>query len=242
MRIAFILGNYPTEQRRIREEAAKSYAGPGLEIGTISIPFTPFEGITPAEIQQAAPYFHAAFCQAEDEGYDAAVPLGMLDLGVDGARSLVDIPVIAPFEATLHVAAQFGDRLGIVCYTEEGIPKAMRHARLYGLESKVGGYESSGVVLHEMNDRKTQMIDTFLSAARRLITQHGVDVIIPGGISQCPIHMKPDWLSEQLGVPVVEGIGAPIRMAALAAGLGLKHSRKRWPKSTSRPKCERGAS
>jgi hypothetical protein len=42
-------------------------------------------------------------------------------------------------------------------------------------------------------------------------------------------------LSQELGVPVVEGIGAPIRMAALMAGLGLKHSRKRWPKSSARP-------
>jgi len=38
-------------------------------------------------------------------------------------------------------------------------------------------------------------------------------------------------LQEQLGVPVVEGFGAPIRMAALLASLGLKQSRVRWPKS-----------
>ena len=57
--------------------------------------------------------------------------------------------------------------------------------------------------------------------------------IIPMGITQCPVHIKPDWLQEQLGVPVVEGIGAPIRMAAMLAGLGLKQSRVRWPKSRS---------
>jgi len=56
-------------------------------------------------------------------------------------------------------------------------------------------------------------------------------VIIPMGISQCPVHIDPKWLQEQLGVPVVEGFGAPIRVAALLAGLGLKQSRVRWPKS-----------
>ena len=40
-------------------------------------------------------------------------------------------------------------------------------------------------------------------------------------------------LQERFGVPVVEGFGAPIRMAALLAGLGLKHSRVRLPKSRS---------
>ena len=29
-------------------------------------------------------------------------------------------------------------------------------------------------------------------------------------MSQCPVHIKPDWLSKELGVPVVEGItGVP---------------------------------
>ena len=63
----------------------------------------------------------------------------------------------------------------------------------------------------------------------------GADVIIVHGITQCPVHMKPDRLAQELGVPVVEGIGAPIRMAAMLAGLGLRHSRKRWPKSSARP-------
>ena len=52
------------------------------------------------------------------------------------------------------------------------------------------------------------------------------DYPVPGAI-------RPDWLQERFGVPVVEGFGAPIRMAALLAGLGLKHSRVRWPKSRS---------
>ena len=75
----------------------------------------------------------------------------------------------------------------------------------------------------------------FIVAGRSLIDDDGADVIIVHGITQCPVHLKPDRLSQELGVPVVEGIGAPIRMAAMMAGLGLKHSRKRWPKSNARP-------
>jgi allantoin racemase len=74
-------------------------------------------------------------------------------------------------------------------------------------------------------------VQNFVDEAKRLIGL-GAEVIIPMGISQCPVHIEPKWLQEQLGVPVVEGFGAPIRMAALLAGLGLKQSRVRWPKST----------
>jgi Asp/Glu/hydantoin racemase len=76
------------------------------------------------------------------------------------------------------------------------------------------------------------VVENFVNEAKRLIKQ-GAEVIIPMGISQCPVHIKPDWLQDQLGVPVVEAIGAPIRMAALLAGLGLKQSRVRWPKSSA---------
>ena len=40
-------------------------------------------------------------------------------------------------------------------------------------------------------------------------------------------------LADKLGLPVVEGIGAPIRFAAMMASLGLRHSRVRWAKSQS---------
>src|SRR5437016_14320931 len=56
-------------------------------------------GVQTCALPILAPYFHAAYLQAEREGYDAAVPLGTLDLGVDGGRSLVDIPIVGPCEA-----------------------------------------------------------------------------------------------------------------------------------------------
>ena len=74
-----------------------------------------------------------------------------------------------------------------------------------------------------------------VEVGKELRDMDGADVIIVHGITQCPVHMRPDWLTKELGVPVVEGIGAPIRMAAMLAGLRLKHSRKRWPKSNARP-------
>ena len=235
IRVAFIIGDYPPAERRLREDVAKSYSTADVEVGIISVAPSPFGGLTPAEIQMVAPYFHAAFLQAEREGYDAAVPLGTLDLGVDGGRSLVDIPVVAPCEAMFHIAAQLGDRFGIICYHESTIPRQITQTRLYGMESWIAGRRASGFRLKDIGANKDTMIANFMAAARSLIEEDGADVILPHGITQCPVHIKPDWLAKELGVPVVEGIGAPIRMAAMLAGLGLKHSRKRWPKSNAKP-------
>src|SRR5262249_4501475 len=105
IRVAFMIGEYPPEQRRLREEVAKSYSSSEVEVGILSVKPSPYGGLTPAEIQLVAPYFHAAFLEAEREGYDAAVPLGTLDLGVDGGRSLVEIPIIGPGQALVPLPA-----------------------------------------------------------------------------------------------------------------------------------------
>jgi allantoin racemase len=236
VRVAFAIGDYPPQERRIREDVAKSYASAEVEVGIVSVAASPYNGLGPAEIQLVAPYYHSAYLEAERLGFDAVVPLGMLDLGVDGGRSLVDIPVIAPCEATFHVAAQLGDRFGIVCYHPAVIPRQRTQTKAYGMESWVAGRRASGYHLREIADNKDKMISAFVAAARQLIDEDGADVIIAHGVSQCPVHISPDWLTKELGVPVVEGIGAPIRMAALLAGLGLRHSRKRWPKSKATPR------
>ena len=236
IKVAFVIGDYPPEQLRLREDVAKSYSSADVEVGIISVPARPFDGLTPAEIQGAAPIFHEAFRQAEREGYDAVVPLGMLDIGVEGGRSAVDIPVIAPLQAVLHVAAQVGEHFGVVCYHPSAMPRHRAQCIAYGMENFIAGRRASGFYVQHIAANKDRMIELFLMAARALIEEDGADVIIPQGITQCPVQMKPQWLSEQLGVPVVEGIGAPIRLAALLAGLGLKQSRVRWQKQGSQPR------
>jgi allantoin racemase len=232
VKVAYVVGNYPPKERKEREDAALAHASADVEVGIISVKADPYiHGMSPTEIQLAAPAFIEAFREAERAGYDAVVPLGVLDLGVDGGRSAVDIPVIAPLEAILHVASLLGDRFGLIVYDETFIPWTRAMVRNYGMENKIAGWRATEISLPDMTANHDAVITNFVAAARSLIERDGAEVILPLGISQCPIHIKPDWLMDQLSVPVVEGIGAPIRFAAMLAGLGLRHSRKRWPKS-----------
>jgi allantoin racemase len=236
LRVAFIIGDYPPEQFELRRQAALRNASADIEVGILRVPARPFDGLTPAEIQGASSLFHEAYREAERQGYHAVVPLGMLDLGVEGGRSAVDIPVIGPLQAVLHVAAQVGEHFGVVCYHPSAMPRHRAQCIALGMEGFIAGRRASGVYLQHIADNKQKMIDSFLQAARDLIDKDGADVIIPQGITQCPVQMDPAWLSRELGVPVVEGIGAPIKMAALLASLGLSQSRVRWQKAGSQPK------
>jgi allantoin racemase len=234
VKVAFIIGDYPPAEKKRRADVAQSYASKDVEVGILSVPAEPYiRGLSPAEIQMAATAFIKTFVQAEKEGYDAVVPLGMLDLGVDGGRSAVSIPVIGPCEACLHVASILGDRFIAMTYNDGLIPMTQAIVRRYGMEHKVVGWGSVGFELPDIAANHDQVVENFVKGAKALLKQHGGDVVIPMGITQCPIHIKPDWLSKELGVPVVEGIGAPIRLAGMLAGLKLTHSRQRWMKSPS---------
>ena len=233
IRVAFCVGQYPGMERQRRIDCAKSYATAEVEIGILDIPASPYTdaGLGPAGTQAVHPLLHKVFVQAEREGYDAVVPLGMLDLGIDGGRCLVDIPVIGPAHACLHVAALLGDRFGMICYQPAAIAQHKHQIREYGMEHFLAGFRSVDMPNNAMAKNHDRLVETFVREARRLIREDGADVIIPHGISQCPVHIKPDWLAKELGVPVVEGIGAPIRVAAMLVGLGYTQSRIRWPKA-----------
>ncbi|WP_421988813.1 aspartate/glutamate racemase family protein [Roseococcus sp.] len=232
VRVAFVIGDYPEEEFRKREAAALSYATSDLQIGIVRAAATPFvHGLTPAEVQLAAPSFIAAYREAEREGYDAVVPLGTLDLGVDGGRSVVDIPVIAPTEAMLHVASLLGDRFGAVVYHDNLIPMLRAIVRRHGMEDKMAGWRATGFDLPDISANAAAMGEAFVQVARKLVREDGCDVILAMGVTQCPVLLDPAWVERQVGVPVVEGIGAPLRMAGMLASLGLRHSRVRWRRS-----------
>jgi len=234
VRIAFVIGTYPPEEQARREAVAISYATADIEIGIIRVSASPYvKDVGATEIELAAPAFIEAYREAQKQGYDAAVPLGFLDIGINGGRSAVDIPVVGACQSALHLGLQLGDRLGMVVYSPDLIPVMRTIVRRYGLEQHVVGIAHSGFELTEIARHKDAMAEQFLISARSLIETAGAEVIIAAGITQCPVHMKADWLSAQLGVPVIEGIGASIRMAALLAGLSLRHSRLRWPASSS---------
>jgi allantoin racemase len=231
IRVAFVVGEYPPEERKRREDAALAYSSAEVEVGIVSVKATPyFLGNAPDLLGVAVPPFLDAFREAERQGYDAVVPLGTLDLGVDAGRCVVDIPVVGPSESMLHIASMLGRRFGIIMYDDFVIPLGYRMVERFHMVDKVVGWRTCGFELPDIIANRDQVVSRFVENARELV-KLGADVILPMGITQCPVHIKPDWLMQELGVPVVEGIGAPIRLAAMLVSLKLNYSRAYWPKS-----------
>src|SRR5215510_12539178 len=115
IRVAFVIGGYPPEEHKRRADVALSYSTPEIQVGIVDVAASPyFYGMTPAEIQLVASAFIESFKRAEKEGYDAVVPFGILELGIDGGKPAVNIPVLGPSEKALHIASLLGDRFVLI--------------------------------------------------------------------------------------------------------------------------------
>ena len=210
-RVAFVIGDYPPEELKRRADTALSYSSPEVEVGIVRVKATPyFIGNAPDLLGIAVPPFIEAFRDAEKQGYDAVVPLGTLDLGVDAGRSAVDIPVVGPSKSMLHIASMLGRRFGIMMYHDFVLPLGYRMVEQFNMMPKVVGWRTCGFELPDIIANRERVVSKFVDSARELV-KLGADVILPMGITQCPVHIKPDFLMKELGVPVVEGIGAPIQ-------------------------------
>lgn len=229
IKVAFAVGEYPEPERERRCAVARSFSTSEFEVGIVPVRATPLVGsFTPAHIQIAAGPFIDAFRQAEADGYDAVVPLGVMDIGVDGGKSAVRIPVVGPAEAMLHTAAMIGERFGLIAYHDGQIPVLRAIVRRYGMESWIAGIRTTGFKLHQLKENSDASVERFIECGRRLVSEDGAEVILAMGISQCPFYIGAAEAGEKIGVPVVEGIGTPLRMAAMLAGLGLTQSPVRW--------------
>ena len=64
---------------------------------------------------------------AEQNGYDAVIQSNNFEHGVEASRLAVRIPVLGLCRTTVHVAANFADRIGIAFAVKEGQTRVIDH-------------------------------------------------------------------------------------------------------------------
>src|SRR4029434_8339326 len=114
-------------------------------------------------------------------GYDAVVPLGTLDLGVDAGRCVVDIPVVGPSESMLHIASMLGRRFGIIMYDDFVIPLGYRMVERFHMIDKVVGWRTCGFELPDIIANRDQVGSRIVDYARELVRLRAY-VLLPNSI------------------------------------------------------------
>ena len=161
-----------------------------------------------------APMCKAAM-EAEKEGIDAITVACADDPGIRILRTLVDIPVLGEFEATIHLASTLGHKFGILVWpTRPYMARNENLIRLYGLEAKAipnpmepciepGPTAEREIVLKGYTDPKGFVQKHFVRGAQNLI-KRGAEVIVMGstGIS---------LIAENAGFSKLEELDIPLK-------------------------------
>ena len=161
--------------------------------------------------------------RAEKEGYDAYLIGNITDAGLREARELVNIPVLAFSETSMHIASIMGASFGLVAIAERWIPRLRENVERYGLSSKLAGIEvmqTSPLDLRKAfrdEARRQDVIARFTSAAEKLIAK-GAEVLIPAG-GEVGVFVSEAGLFELDRTPVVNGVFELVKMGEMAVKL-----------------------
>lgn len=231
MRIMVIMGEYPAEEAERRRQAVLKCASPGTQIEFEVVRGTFFKrSNSQANALTVAPLVGESAQKAEAQGFEAVVPFGTLDVGVELARNLVRIPVVGAGQSVLHLSAQLSDRLGVVSYEDKSIPFMRKNMRAWGVDHYVVAIRAINIPLADSTKERASMRERFIDAARYLIDQAGAEVIVPMGVTMVPVHYPAADFSAELGVPVLDALAASIQTAEMMARMGVTHSAKTYPR------------
>lgn len=210
MRIQIINPNTTAAFTALSLAAGRAVAAAGTEvlasqpaIGTPSVECSVDEAL-------AAVGIVAEVLAGETRGVDGYVIACFGDTGLEAAREAARGPVVGMTEAALYTAALIAPAFSIVTLprrTRIFAERAVWHA---GLERRCVSIRAIDVDVLDCEDETQRVYDAFVAEARRAIDEDHAEAILLGCAGLEPLVTR---LEAALGVPIVEGVAAAVKMA-----------------------------
>jgi len=163
---------------------------------------------------------------AEKEGYDAVMIDCVLDGPLEILREKLNIPVIGPMEASMHLASILGRKFSIVGPTGKIEFLFRENAKKYGLEDKLASVRDIGITYEELYTKpKKEIREALLGQCKKALDEDGADTIILGCTSLIGYD---EWLKKQLNVPVIAPANLAVKMLELLLDLKLTQSKRAY--------------
>jgi len=189
-------------------EAARKAASPGTEILCESAPGAPTFIETSRDEALCAPGMMELVSRHGDA--DAFLIACTCDPNLDVLREMTDSPVVGAGESSMLFALPLGARFSVIQTTEGSVQSKRELVRKYGLQDRC----SSVRPIREHGEEPLE--ERLLEAARIARDCDGAEVVTLGCAGLAGLDRR---LEEALGMPVIDGITAGVRLAeALAAG------------------------
>lgn len=221
MRILVINPNTTQAMTDAIAESARRYASPGTEI----IPLTATFGADGIDCNFES-YISAVAVMdlvATYEGdFDGVVMAGFGEHGRDGVQEIVSVPVIDICEASAYIAQLVGRTYSVVTTLDRSIASIEDRLLLAGLSARCASVRATGLSTLELDEQPERAFHAIVEQARHAVEVDRAEVICLGCGGMAGLD---EAISAELGVPVVDGVAAGVRLVEAVVGMGLKTSK-----------------
>jgi allantoin racemase len=166
---------------------------------------------------------------AQDDGYDAVCIDTMSDSGMSALRSVLDIPVISPGRASFLTALMFANNFSVLTQWDPWKGLYTKTLKEYGLDRHCVSIRSPNIppdVSNLLGGKEEDVFPKLLTTAEQCIADCAEALCL----GSTTMHQSHAWLAERLPVPIINPGPLTYKLAEMALALGLKQSRKTYPK------------
>jgi allantoin racemase len=212
----------PNTTRAMTEDigrSARAVAAPGVTVTAV----TPDMG--PASIEShydealAVPGVLAAVAEGERRGADGHVIACFGDPGLDAARELAVGPVAGIAEAAMRTATFLGRSFSVVTTLPRTVGSTWDLARRYGCAAACRGVHACDLPVLALDGPEARAVIAKQCAVAR--DADGCDAIVLGCAGMTGLAAE---LTGELGLPVVDGVTAAVKIVEALVALGLHTS------------------
>ncbi len=221
MRVIVVNVNTSQTMTSVIDAAARRYASAGTQIITLQ----PYFGAEAVDCNFES-YLSAVAVMdrvlAYDGPYDAVVLAGFGEHGRDGLAELIEQPVVEICEASAHVAMMIGRAYSVVTTLQRSVPAIEDRLHLAGLWDRCASVRASGMSTLEVDNDPAAAVRAVVAEAALAVETDRAEVICLGCAGMAGLE---EAITTALRVPVIDGVGAAVRLAEALVGLGLKTSK-----------------
>lgn len=158
----------------------------------------------------------------EVQGYEGYLIACFDDTGLGAARELATGPVVGIGEAAMHAASLLGTGFSVITTLARSVPILEDNAERYGFARRCRRVRAASVPVLALEQPGSDARSKVLDESRRALHDDGSDVIVLGCAGMADLVA---WLSSELGVPVIDGVAAGVKLLEGLTALGLKTSK-----------------
>ena len=220
MKILVINPNTTASMTATIAAAARAVARPDTEI----IDTNPQNG--PASIQG---FLDVATCVPgllEEVGrhpdVDAIVIACFDDTGLDAVRTLFGVPVLGIGEAAYHAASMIATKFSVITTLSRSVPGIENNLMRYGLAQKCVRVRATDIPVLKLEQGDPATLFIIRSEIRDAIDQDHAEAIVLGCAGMADLMAR---LSEEFGLPVIDGVAAGVTFAEALVNNRLRTSK-----------------